>query len=71
MNFKAGTEPVITADPSAVLRSEWEAWSCVHPDGTVFHSPGMYETYLETRNWEPVLLLALTETTKLTGVLWR
>ena len=60
---------VITTDPSAVQRSEWEAWVLQHPEGTVFHSPGMYETYLDTSNWEPVLLLALNEADKLNGVL--
>jgi len=59
----------ITTDPSAVQRSEWEAWVLQHPEATVFHSPGMYETYLGTSNWEPVLLLALGEANNLTGVL--
>ena len=59
----------ITTDPSAVQRSEWEAWVLRHPEATVFHSPGMYETYLGTNNWEPVLLLALGEADRLTGVL--
>ena len=65
----ARSEPVITADPSAVQRSDWETWVSQHPEGTVFHSPGMYETYLGTENYEPVLLLAVNNETALTGVL--
>jgi serine/alanine adding enzyme len=59
----------ITTDPSAVQRSEWEAWVLQHREATVFHSPGMYETYLGTSNWEPVLLLALSAADNLAGVL--
>ncbi|MBE0676970.1 MAG: GNAT family N-acetyltransferase [Bacteroidales bacterium] len=59
----------ITTDPSAVQRSDWEAWVLQNPEATVFHSPGMYEAYLDTSNWEPVLLLALSEASRLTGVL--
>ena len=59
----------ITSDPSDVPGSEWEAWVLSHPEGTVFHSPGMYETFLGTMNYEPVLLLALNEVNRLTGVL--
>ena len=69
MNLCARSEPVITADTSEVQRSEWETWVSGHPDGTVFHSPGMYQTYLGTKNYEPVLLLALNEVNRLTGVL--
>jgi len=59
----------VTADPSAVQRSAWEAWVLNHPGGTVFHLPGMYETYLHTFNWEPLLLLALDEDSGMKGVL--
>lgn len=69
MNFITGMEPKITVDPAVVERSEWEDFVVHHPEGTVFHTPGMYEAFLGTRNWEPVLLLAINEAKKLSGVL--
>lgn len=59
----------ITADPNAIQKGDWEAWVLNHPPATVFHLPGMYEAYLRTSNWEPVLLLALNEDGRMKGML--
>lgn len=59
----------VTADPTAVQKSSWEAWVMNHRGGTVFHLPGMYEAYRHTRNWEPLALLALDEDSGIKGVL--
>ena len=64
-----GPELRIVSDPSSVQRVDWEAWVMNHPCGTVFHLPAMYEAFLNTRNWKPVLLLALNESGGLSGVL--
>lgn len=65
----ADPEIRITSDPSEVDRSVWETWVMNHPEATVFHLPGMYESYLRTTNWEPVLLLALDDAGRMKGVL--
>ena len=65
----AGTNIRITSDPSAVDSTVWEAWVNDHPGASVFHLPGMYEAYLATKNWEPVLLLALDDAGGMKGVL--
>lgn len=64
-----GREIKIVTDPSSVQRADWEAWVLNHPGGTVFHLPGMYEAFLNTRNWKPLLLLALNKSGGLAGVL--
>ena len=64
-----GREQRIVTDPSSVQRAEWESWVLNHPGGTVFHLPGMYEAFLNTRNWKPLLLLAINESGRLAGVL--
>lgn len=59
----------ITDDPSEVQRSEWENYVLNHSEGTPFQSPGMYEAYLATKNYEPLLLLAINSSGHLSGVL--
>jgi lipid II:glycine glycyltransferase (peptidoglycan interpeptide bridge formation enzyme) len=59
----------ITDDPSAVGKKEWEDYVLRHPDSNPFQAPGMYETYLDTENYEPVLLLAVRDSGRLAGVL--
>jgi len=59
----------ITADHTAVQRNAWESYVLNHPEGTVFHMPGFYETYLGAKNYEPVLLLALDDLNNLKGLI--
>ncbi len=65
----ADPEIRITSDPAEVDRSAWEDWVMNHPEATVFHMPGMFEAYLGTKNWEPLLLLALGDAGVMKGVL--
>ena len=61
-------ERVITGLPGVSI-TEWDNYVKSHPEGNLFQSPGMYYTYLATRDWEPVVLFARDIHGELKGVL--
>ena len=61
-------ERVITGLPGVSIAA-WDSYVKSHPEGNLFQSPGMYYTYLDTRDWEPVVLFALDDRGEMKGVL--
>lgn len=49
--------------------SEWSEFVSNHPSGTVFQSPEMYDLFKSTDNYEPLMLAAIDEKGKITGLL--
>jgi len=49
-------------------RKEWSDFVYNHPDGNIFQTPGMFEVYKNTKNYEPVFL-AVKENNDIVGIL--
>jgi lipid II:glycine glycyltransferase (peptidoglycan interpeptide bridge formation enzyme) len=49
-------------------RNYWADFVCNHPQGNIFQTPQMYEVYLETPNFEPVVVAAVREN-QIVGIL--
>lgn len=51
----------IVTTPANIDRSEWEEFVAHHPDGTIFQTPMMFESFQEGRNHHPFMFAALGE----------
>lgn len=56
------------SDPQRIDFEKWDAFVKHHPNGTVFQSSEMYLLFKNTRNFDPVPILAMTDG-KVTGVM--
>jgi serine/alanine adding enzyme len=51
----------ITTDPNLIDKSHWLDFVVTHPKGNAFQTPGMYEVYAKTKNYEPVLTVLVND----------
>jgi serine/alanine adding enzyme len=49
----------IITDPDKIDRTEWSAFVYGHPQGNIFQTPEMYDVYLKTKNYFPLVLFAM------------
>jgi len=52
-----------------VRLNTWSEFVENHPNGNIFQTPEMYEIYLNTKNYEPVLITVFDDSDKLLGLL--
>lgn len=51
------------------IKQEWAVFVFKHPHGNIFQTPEMYEVYMKTQNYEPVLVTTTDQNNNLTGLL--
>jgi len=58
----------IITDPDKIDRTEWSAFVYGHPQGNIFQTPEMYDVYLKTKNYCPLMFFAF-DNDQICGVL--
>ena len=48
-------------DHTRVSRNDWREFIINHPDGTIFHTPYMFDVFLKAKDYKPFALFALNE----------
>ena len=59
---------MIISDYSRIDKDKWAGFVLAHPNGSIFQTPDIFEVYLNTRNYEP-LVMASIEQDELNGIL--
>jgi serine/alanine adding enzyme len=59
----------VVSDISGINEISWKDFVKNHPSGTVFHLPGFYHTYKETRNYKPLVIAVLSDSGEVVGIL--
>ena len=52
-----------------VDQQKWSNFVYGHPNGNIFQTPEMYDVYMNTKNYEPILLAVLSEDNEILGIL--
>jgi len=50
-------------------RQNWSKFVYNHPNGNIFQTPEMYEVYKRTKNYEPVFLAVVNDSSEVLGIL--
>jgi serine/alanine adding enzyme len=58
----------IITDPGKIDRKAWSEFVFNHPQGNIFQTPEMYDVYLKTKNYSPIVFFAI-DNNQLFGVL--
>jgi serine/alanine adding enzyme len=59
---------MIISDHNRIDKDKWSAFVLGHPNGTIFQTPDIFDVYLATKNYEPVVV-ASTDKNELNGIL--
>lgn len=59
----------VITNPNKVDIKRWSDFVKKHPNGNVFQTPEMFDVYISTKNYFPVLLICLSNSQEILGIL--
>ena len=59
----------ILTDQSQLDRKKWAEFVSSHPNGNIFQTPYLFDVYLKTKNYKPVLIVAISNQNHILGLL--